>query len=328
MKKPFILTTGEPAGIGPDLCIQLANYLVNEPVVLCGDIDLLRQRAARHKQPLAFHPVNTRPTEANSLPVEPIELTVPSQPQILDPKNARYVIDMLGKAASLTLSGQYAGIITAPIHKGVICQAGGQTAQFSGHTEFFAEKTQSKTPIMVLATEQLKVALITTHLPLADVPQAITARRLTQVLTGIDTAMRRYFTVNRPPRIGVCGLNPHAGEQGYLGQEEITLINPTLQHLRQQGLLLSDALPADTLFVPHHANQYDIIVAMYHDQGLPVIKSHGFGACVNLTFGLPIIRTSVDHGTALDLAGTSQGNPNSLRYAVEMAKRMADSTKN
>lgn len=326
MKKPFILTTGEPAGIGPDLCIQLADYLMNEPVVLCGDIDLLRQRAALHGRQLAFHLASEQPDQTNSIAVEPIKLAVPSQPQTLNPKNASYVINLLEKATDMTLSGHYAGIITAPIHKGIICQAGGQTANFSGHTEFFAEKTQTNTPIMVLATEQLKVALVTTHLPLAAVPQAITTQRLTRILTGIDQGMRRYFTHQRPPRIGVCGLNPHAGELGYLGTEEITLINPTLDSLRKQGLVLSDALPADTLFVPHHANQYDIIVAMYHDQGLPVIKSHGFGACVNLTFGLPIIRTSVDHGTALDLAGTGQGNPNSLRCAVEMAKHMASNT--
>ncbi|PID54622.1 MAG: 4-hydroxythreonine-4-phosphate dehydrogenase PdxA [Gammaproteobacteria bacterium] len=211
-------------------------------------------------------------------------------------------------------------MVTAPIHKGIICQTG---THFSGHTEFFAERTGAVLPVMVLATEALKVGLVTTHLPLKDVAKTLSKKLLRDILTIIDRDMRRYFSRGKAPKIGVCGLNPHAGEGGHLGDEEIQLINPVLKALREQGMQVSDALPADTLFVPHHASQYDIIVAMYHDQGLPVIKSQGFGACVNMTFGLPIIRTSVDHGTALDLAGTDRADPSSLCCAVEMAKQMA-----
>lgn len=326
MKQPFILTTGEPAGIGPDLCIQLADYLLTQPVVLCGDIELLRQRAALHGKPIHFHRYddNQNNNPKHSLAVVHTPLAAAVNTGELDVNNADYVIQTLSLAAQGSLNGDYAGIITAPIHKGIICESDGEHANFSGHTEFFAEQTHCQRPIMVLGTEQLKVGLITTHLPLSQVPAAITETTLSEVLYGIDSDMRRYFTPNRTPRIGVCGLNPHAGESGHMGREEITVINPTLQKLRQQGLNVSDALPADTLFVPHHAQQYDIIVAMYHDQGLPVIKAKGFGACVNMTFGLPIIRTSVDHGTALDLAGTNNADPNSLRCAVEMAKRMAN----
>lgn len=318
MAKPFILTTGEPAGIGPDLCIQLADDLLQQPVVLCGDIDLLRQRAAHHQQTVKFHHHNQPATAANSLAVHHVPLRDNVRLGQLNVNNAAYVLETLEVAAKSTLNTNYAGIITAPIHKGIICQSG---VPFSGHTEFFAEQTQAN-PVMVLGTEQLKVGLITTHLPLSEVPKAITEQRLTRIIETIHGDMQRYFTANHPPKIGVCGLNPHAGENGHMGTEEQTVINPTLDKLRQRGIQVSDALPADTLFVPEHAAHYDIIVAMYHDQGLPVIKAQGFGECVNMTFGLPIIRTSVDHGTALDLAGTQHANPNSLRCAIELAKHM------
>ncbi len=330
MQKPFILTTGEPAGIGPDLCIQLADYLCRQPVVLCGDIHLLQARAKQHGKALTFYQQGQSPAganksanrSANSLCVRHVPLTDQVIAGQLNTNNASYVMETLRLAASETLAGNYAGIITAPIHKGVICDAGGAYAHFSGHTEFFADMTQSDLPVMVLASQQLKVGLVTTHLPLQAVPQAITQARLSRIVTIIDADMRRYFTDGKPPRIGVCGLNPHAGESGHMGREEITVINPALDKLRQKGLYVSQALPADTLFVPKHARQYDIIVAMYHDQGLPVIKAQGFGSCVNITLGLPIIRTSVDHGTALDLAGTDQADANSLQCAVEMAKQM------
>lgn len=322
--KPLILTTGEPAGVGPDLCVQLADYLQSQNVVLCGDIHLLRQRAKRHGKTVNFQPYDAMPASDTVLPVLHTPLNNPVTAGVLDVANADYVISTLTLAADGTVNGDFSGIVTAPIHKGIICEAGGKHRHFSGHTEFFAEQTQTPRPIMVLGTEQLKVGLVTTHLALADVPHAITATTLSEVLIGIDHDMRRYFTSGRTPRIGVCGLNPHAGESGHMGREEIDIINPTLQQLRERGLDVSDALPADTLFVPHHAEPYDIIVAMYHDQGLPVIKAQGFGACVNMTFGLPIIRTSVDHGTALDLAGSDKADPNSLRCAVEMAKQMAE----
>ncbi len=334
--RPLILTMGEPAGIGADLCVLLFEYLLTQPIVLCGDIDLLRQRAARLGKATNFHKEqdlhstgrlsdsrqsNNRPP--NSLPVRHIPLSVAARCGQLEQANAAYVIKMLRTAAQATQNGEYSGIVTAPIHKGIICQAGGRYAHFSGHTEFFAEQTGTAWPVMVLANQQLKVGLVTTHLPLQAVSTAITAARLSEVLRIIHHDMQRYFTAGRAPKIGVCGLNPHAGESGYIGREEVTVINPVLKRLRAEGLAVSDALPADTLFVPAHAGAYDIIVAMYHDQGLPVIKSQGFGECVNITFGLPIIRTSVDHGTALDLAGTGRANPNSLRCAIEYAKQMA-----
>lgn len=319
MPQPFILTTGEPAGIGPDLCIQLADDLLHQPIVLCGDITLLRQRARLHQKNIFFHFFGESPSHNNSLAVHHTPLSTQVRPGQLHIDNADYVLNTLRIAAQGTLNQQYAGIITAPIHKGIICQSG---IAFSGHTEFFAEQTQAQLPVMVLGTETSKVGLITTHLPLAKVPTAITAERLTSVIKIINHDMKRYFTAGKSPAIGVCGLNPHAGEGGHMGLEEQTTINPTLDILRNEGINVSEALPADTLFVPTHAQQYDIIVAMYHDQGLPVIKAQGFGECVNMTFGLPIIRTSVDHGTALDLAGTAQANPNSLRCAIKLAQAM------
>lgn len=319
MPKPFILTTGEPAGIGPDLCVQLADYLMQQPIVLCGDIHLLRQRAKHHNQDIHFHHHNKAPESTQSLAVHHIPLGDLVECGKLNINNASYVLETLATAAQQTLNQQYAGIITAPIHKGIICQSG---IKFTGHTEFFAEQTKANCPVMVLATKQLKVGLVTTHLPLTDVASNITSQRLKRVINIINKDMKRYFTNHRPPRIGVCGLNPHAGENGHLGKEELMIINPTLDALRHSGIQVSEAQPADTLFVAEHARHYDIIVAMYHDQGLPVIKAQGFGECVNITFGLPVIRTSVDHGTALNLAGTQNANPNSLRHAIELAKNM------
>lgn len=326
LAQPLLLTTGEPAGIGPDICIQLAEYLSKQPVVLCGDIDMLKQRAELHDSEVIFyHALQTPPnTDKPCLAVRHTPCFADVSTGELNANNARYVLDMLTIAAEGSQNGQYAGIVTAPIHKGIICQTG---IAFSGHTEFFAEKTQTELPVMVLGTvgeKSLKVGLVTTHLPLKDVPQALSKQLLEKTLKIIDSDMRRYFTKDNAPRIGVCGLNPHAGESGHMGREEIEVINPVLDNLRAAGMNVSEALPADTLFVPQQAAEYDIIVAMYHDQGLPVIKSQGFGSCVNMTFGLPIVRTSVDHGTALDLAGTQQADPNSLRCAVEMAKQMVN----
>lgn len=326
--KPLIITTGEPSGIGPDICIQLADYLAQAPVVLCGDIELLRLRTQLHQKNIHFYHYGKEDKQSEdkllsdipSLAVHHTPCFAPVELGKLAVKNAQYVLNTLTIAAQNTLNGTYSGIVTAPIHKGVICETG---THFSGHTEFFAEITDAKLPVMVLGNQNLKVGLVTTHLPLKDISKAITRELLIDILTIVDHDMRKYFTQGKTPRIGVCGLNPHAGESGHMGREEIEVINPTLNYLRKQGLNVSPALPADTIFVPHNANQYDIIVAMYHDQGLPVIKSQGFGECVNMTFGLPIIRTSVDHGTALDLAGTGKADPNSLKCAVEYAITMS-----
>lgn len=318
--KPLILTTGEPAGVGPDLCIQLASELSQMPVVLCGDIDLLRQRAQQLGVNVVFyHDYEMHSQQAPALAVRHTSLIAPATPGVLNVANAAYVLSTLDIALKGTLSGRYAGIVTAPVHKGIICQSG---RVFRGHTEFFAEHTNSKQPVMVLATEALKVALVTTHLPLVSVPAAVTTEKLTAVLTIIERDMRRYFTSERAPKIAVCGLNPHAGESGHLGREECDIINPTLRKLRASGFDVTEALPADTLFIQQKADAFDIIVAMYHDQGLPVIKAKGFSKCVNLTFGLPFIRTSVDHGTALDLAGSDRANSGSLRCALALARSM------
>ena len=319
---PLILTTGEPAGIGPDLCIHLSDYLVHQPVVLCGDIELLRQRAQLLGKPVLFHHESEPIEDSRSLAVRHVSTISPVHCGCLNVENVPYVINMLSLAASDTLDGKYAGVITAPIHKGIICEAGGELASFKGHTEFFAQQTRVKLPVMVLGNKSLKVALLTTHLPLKAVANAINTRLLRDVLTIIHQDMQRYFTSGRFPKIGVCGLNPHAGESGHMGREEIEIINPTLDALRTSGLLVSEALPADTLFVEQQMKHYDIIVAMYHDQGLPVVKSQGFGECVNMTFGLPIVRTSVDHGTALSLAGTDNMDCGSLKCAIEYAKKM------
>ncbi len=321
--KPLILTTGEPAGIGLDLCIQLSEYLAAEPVVLCGDIELLRARAELHGKQVDFYREHESRPSPNSLPVRCVQRGADVRCGELNSKNSAYVVETLAVAAKETLAGKYSGIVTAPIHKGIICELGGEYAKFSGHTEFFAEQTSTTLPVMVLGNTSLKVGLVTTHLPLSAVSVAITASRLRNVLRIIARDMQRYFTAGAAPKIGVCGLNPHAGESGHMGREEIDVITPTLDTLRDEGMQVSEALPADTLFVPHNAQQFDIVVAMYHDQGLPVVKAQGFGECVNMTFGLPIVRTSVDHGTALDLAGTDRANPNSLKCAVEYAKKMA-----
>ena len=235
----------------------------------------------------------------------------------LNPNNSAYVLDTLRHAAQGCVDGTYAGMITAPVHKGIINQAG---IAFSGHTEFLAEISGGH-PVMMLACPGLRVALATTHLALKDVPAAITPDVLTLVISALDKDLRERFGINQP-NILVCGLNPHAGEDGYLGREEIEVIEPTLAELRTRGIQLSKPLPADTLFTPHNLVEADAVLAMYHDQGLPVLKHMGFGHAVNITLGLPIVRTSVDHGTALDLAGTGKADMGSLMAAIEQAVLM------
>jgi len=237
----------------------------------------------------------------------------------LDPANSAYVLDTLAVATRGCLSGQFDGMVTAPVHKGVINDAG---IEFSGHTEFLQEICGVERVVMMLATEELRVALVTTHLPLSEVPRAITPERITQVTRILNQDLKRFFGVAQP-RILVAGLNPHAGEGGYLGREELDVIEPTLESLRAEGITLTGPLPADTLFTPHWLNDADAVLAMYHDQGLPVLKFQGFGRAVNITLGLPIVRTSVDHGTALDLAGTGRADIGSLKQAVRVGESMA-----
>ena len=322
----FALTPGEPAGIGPDLCLLLARAAQPHALVAIASRTLLAERAQQLDlkiQLLDVGPGNwpQQPAPAASLYVWDTPLGTPVQAGQLDPGNAAYVLETLSRAGQGCLDGHFAGMITAPVHKGVINQAG---ISFSGHTEFLAELTQTEQVVMMLATHGLRVALVTTHLPLKDVAAAITPERLARVTRILDHDLRTKFGIARP-RILVCGLNPHAGEGGHLGREEIEVIEPTLEQLRGEGIELIGPLPADTLFTPKHLEHCDAVLAMYHDQGLPVLKYKGFGAAVNVTLGLPIIRTSVDHGTALDLAGTGRIDSGSLQVALETAYQMAAS---
>lgn len=318
------LTPGEPAGIGPDLCVMLAQR-ANPTIdlVAVADPELLLARAARLKLELELLPVNgdrpPAPVKPGQLRIAPVSLREAASCGSLDPRNAEYVLETLRHATEGCLSGTYHGLVTGPVQKSVINDAG---LPFTGHTEFLAELCRAH-PVMMLATPGLRVALVTTHLPLARVSSEITEDRLRRVATILHRDLQQRFGLKQP-RILVCGLNPHAGEQGHLGREEIEIIQPVLAELNATGMQLIGPLPADTLFTPVMLQQADAVLAMYHDQGLPVLKHLGFGQAVNVTLGLPIIRTSVDHGTALPLAGTGQANPGSLQYAVKVAAEMAE----
>lgn len=326
MKHPrFALTPGEPAGIGPDLCLLLANEAQPHPLIAITSHDLLAERAMQLGLAVSLVPVTPDawpdlPAPAGSLYVWDTPLAAKVVPGQLDKANAGFVLETLTRAGQGCLDGHFAGMITAPVHKGVINESG---IAFSGHTEFLAELTQTAQVVMMLATRGLRVALVTTHLPLRDVADAITAERLERVTRILHADLRDKFGITTP-RILVCGLNPHAGESGHLGREEIDIIEPTLERLRCEGMDLRGPLPADTLFTPKYLEHCDAVLAMYHDQGLPVLKFKGFGAALNVTLGLPIIRTSVDHGTALDLAGTGKVDTGSLQVALETAYQMAE----
>jgi 4-hydroxythreonine-4-phosphate dehydrogenase len=316
------LTPGEPAGIGPDLCLQIAqNDLPCETVVIASE-ELLRERAERLGISIKLNRFDGNsepaPHRRGELSVLPVNLSVPAHCGRLNPANSRYVLKTLNKAVKGCLEGIFDAMVTGPVHKGVINDAG---HSFTGHTEYIAAITGG-IPVMMLATPGLRVALATTHLPLMEVSRAITRSRLRQILSVLERDLRSRFGINRP-KILVCGLNPHAGENGHLGTEEIEVIEPVLVNLRLQGLHLVGPLPADTLFTPKYLADADAVLAMYHDQGLPVLKHMGFGQAVNITLGLPIIRTSVDHGTALDLAGTGKADTGSLLYALQNAVQMA-----
>lgn len=320
---PLALTAGEPAGIGPDLCIQLAQQS-HPAVVVFADPDLLHQRAAQLGLPLRLRmheDDDAVAIAAGELSVRPVTLQHTVTPGHLDPVNAHYVLDTLRLAVDGCMREKFSALITGPVHKGVINDAG---IPFTGHTEFLAERTGTPRVVMMLATPGLRVALATTHLPLAEVSRAITPTLLREVITILHRDLREKSAIPMP-KILVCGLNPHAGEGGHLGREEIDVIEPVLEELRSQGMQLFGPLPADTLFTPRYLREADAVLAMYHDQGLPVLKHMGFGKAVNITLGLPIIRTSVDHGTALDLAGTGNADIGSLRYAIEVAEQMVRS---
>jgi 4-hydroxythreonine-4-phosphate dehydrogenase len=324
----LLLAPGEPAGIGPDLAVALAQDEIPVRLAVVGDPALLAARARQLHLPLAVHELVDEQSppahRARELPVYPVARAAPVIAGRLDPRNARYVLDSLRRAVQLVRAGRAEALVTGPVHKGVLNDAG---FAFPGHTEFLAELCGAPTPVMMLVAHPqgaspLRVALVTTHLPLAAVPAAITRERLTAVIRVLHHDLGARFGIERP-RILVCGLNPHAGESGHLGREEVETIAPTLEALRLQGLALLGPLPADTVFTPRSLAQGDAVLAMYHDQGLPVLKHVGFGQAVNVTLGLPILRTSVDHGTALDLAGTGTADAGSLRAALALAAALA-----
>ena len=315
--------SGEPAGVGPELCLQLATRQSAWPsarLVVLADRELLQQRATLLGLPVKLHDWRPEtPTPDGALAVLHAPLAAPSRPGQLDAANSRYVLGLLDLALAGCQRGEFAAMVTAPVHKGVINDAG---VPFTGHTEYLAEKTGTPRVVMMLAGSGLRVALATTHLPLKDVPAAITPTVLEQTLRILHHDMARKYGIAEP-RILVAGLNPHAGEGGYLGHEEIDVIIPVLQRLRAEGMRLLGPLPADTMFTPPLLAQGDCVLAMYHDQGLTALKYASFGQGINVTLGLPIIRTSVDHGTALELAGHGTADPGSLFTAVEQALEMA-----
>ena len=319
----IVITSGEPAGIGPDACVTLAQADWQADIVVAADASLMAATAAALRLPLDIQiyepslPIAAH--RAGILKILHIPAPQPVTAGTLDVRNAGYVIAMLNRACDGCMNGEFAAMVTAPVQKSTLMEAG---FAFTGHTEYLAERTRAALPVMMLLNESLRVALVTTHIRLAEVPRAITQERLRATLRIVRTDLERHFGLPAP-RIAVLGLNPHAGESGHLGREEIDVIEPVLRGLRAEGLDVRGPVPADTAFTPQFLAGADVIVAMYHDQGLPVIKHAGFGNAVNVTLGLPILRTSVDHGTALSLARTGNADVGSLRAALALAVDLA-----
>lgn len=315
----IVITSGEPAGVGPDTCVALAQSDWQADIVVAADAELLAAAACALNVPLSLERYDSSqpptPHRAGLLKI----LHVPTARTVVagrpDARNAAYVIEMLDRACDGCMNGEFAAMVTAPVQKSILMDAG---YAFTGHTEYLAARTRAAMPVMMLVSDGLRVALVTTHLPLAEVPRAITRERLRATLRIVHTDLGRHFSLNQP-RIAVLGLNPHAGESGHLGREEIDVIEPVIRELRAEGLDLQGPVPADTAFTARFLPGADAIVAMYHDQGLPVIKHSGFGHAVNVTLGLPILRTSVDHGTALSLARTGKADAGSLCAALGLA---------
>ncbi|MFZ2314501.1 MAG: 4-hydroxythreonine-4-phosphate dehydrogenase PdxA [Gammaproteobacteria bacterium] len=319
----ILITPGEPAGIGPDVTLALAADSWEAELVVVADPELLQQRAAQLNMPLTLKVIDldNKPSlhQPGTLNIVPVSLNKPVVAGQLDKANADYVIRTLTTAANLCQAKKASAIVTAPVNKEVINAAG---IPFPGHTEFFAELAQVPHTVMLFVTPTMKVALVTTHLPLKNVPAAITKELLHLTLSTLRQGLKQQFQLT-DPNIFVCGLNPHAGEGGYLGREEIEIITPALNELREAGYRLHGPLPADTIFTPKYLAEADVILSMYHDQALPVVKSLSFGHSVNVTLGLPYIRTSVDHGTALDLAGTGLAEADSLKAALRLAVQLS-----
>ena len=319
------LTSGEPAGIGPELCLALAAKELPCEVVCFADRALLEERARSLGMTVRLRTYEPAASQARTAHI-PGELTVAHVPLAAssaagrpDPANARYVLALLDRAVDGTVAGEFDALVTAPVHKGIINDAG---IDFTGHTEYLQQRTRSARAVMMLTSGTLRVALATTHLPLRAVSPAITGELLDEVAAILAHELTARFAVPSP-RIAVCGLNPHAGEGGHLGDEELRVIGPAVARMRVAGIRAEGPLPADTVFVPQVLARFDAVLAMYHDQGLPVIKHDGFERAVNVTLGLPIIRTSPDHGTAFELAGTGRADPASLLAAVQLASTLA-----
>lgn len=317
------VTPGEPAGIGPDLILQLAQQRWPVQLVVFADTQMLNERAQQLGlaiQLTPFHDDLQRLPQPGELFIRQVDIEANVVPGQLDPANGRYVVETLRQACHANMHEGFDAVVTGPVHKGIINEAG---VSFSGHTEYFASQSNTLDVVMLLSTEGLNVALATTHIPLEYVSKAITAERLNRVIRIIDNDLKQKFGLAEP-HIFVCGLNPHAGEDGHIGREEIETMIPALEALRGEGIKLTGPLPADTIFQPKYLEDADVVLAMYHDQGLPVLKFKGFGAAVNITLGLPFIRTSVDHGTAVDLAGTGQADTGSFQKALEKAIELAN----
>jgi 4-hydroxythreonine-4-phosphate dehydrogenase len=319
----IVITSGEPAGVGPDACVSLAQRDWEADLVVAADVDVLAATAESLGLPLTLERYDAtrlpKPHRRGILQVMHVPTRCPVVPGHPDVRNAAYVIEMLDRACDGCTNGEFAAMVTAPVQKSTLLDAG---YRFSGHTEYLAERTRAALPVMLLINDQLRVALVTTHLALSDVPRAITRDRLRSTLHIVNMELERHFSL-QPPRIAVLGLNPHAGEGGHLGREELDIIEPVMAELTAEGMNLQGPVPADTAFTPRFLKTVDVIVAMYHDQGLPVIKHVGFGNAVNMTLGLPILRTSVDHGTALTLARSGKADTGSLSAAVALAIDLA-----
>lgn len=323
-----VITPGEPAGIGPELVAMLAQRDWPVELVVCADPQLLQARASLLNLPLTLLPfqpnASPRPQQKGSLTVLPVSLRAPSVAGQLEVENSHYVVETLARACDGCINGEFAALITGPVHKGIINDAG---IPFTGHTEFFEERAHSHKVVMMLATDTLRVALATTHLPLRAIADAITPELLREIITILHSDLQSKFGIPQP-HILVCGLNPHAGEGGHMGTEEIDTLIPVLTEMRTKGMNLTGPLPADTLFQPKYLDHADAVLAMYHDQGLPVLKYQGFGRAVNITLGLPFIRTSVDHGTALELAGQGTADVGSFITALNLATSMVFNSNN
>ena len=314
--KTIAYTLGEPAGIGADIIIQYAQHNVMQDIVCVGDLELLNKRAKQLRLPLEI--VSEDTVVRDKAQLRAINVPVQNLSELPSIHNVDGVLNMLDTTIDGCISGKFAAMVTGPLHKGIINQAG---KAFSGHTEYLAERTNAPLPVMLLASSKMRVALVTTHLPLKDVPRAINKDLIQQICRIIDQDLRIKYGIDRPRQL-ICGLNPHAGEGGHLGMEEIEVIQPALEELRNEGLDVVGPLPADTLFTTKNLAKADVAVAMYHDQGLPVLKSQSFGEAANITLGLPIIRTSVDHGTAFDLVGSGDADIGSLQTAIAVAREM------